>query len=525
MENKKLEKESISDLRKRFALKLEEILGPEGSFKIYHKSGSRSLDMLAKNESLLIIANENFKEIFEKVDFDLVYESKGEGYNNLFKSAYEQCQAAVRSNANLSLNASAVGCISPSINPLRTSSQCSAYDDFEFLVEDLYNLDHDYFINLKDYNNKYETIQEVVRLIYDLEDVAEKEDESEDGHMGELIYSRNKILFGPPGTGKSFNIKSKRDLINVKEEHITRVTFHPEYSYYEFIGQYKPVVAYENTTSSIRYPNSPGTSNEKAFVYYDFVPGPFTKSIIRALKLRESSNRKLPENALLIIEEINRGNASAIFGDIFQLLDRINDLEKKEYGESEYSIDISIEMKEYIKKELKWEEEDWNRNFDRGFIIPSNLYIYATMNTSDQSLYPMDSAFKRRWDMEYIYINYKESKLKNLYLPEPYSDVKWLDFIRVINDNIVAYTEVDDKQIGQWFAGTSLSESEFIGKIVSYLWFDIFRYDPQLLFKDNIDSFDKVRTLYDKGIFSEEIKGKFLGKEDPEPSENSNEGY
>jgi 5-methylcytosine-specific restriction endonuclease McrBC GTP-binding regulatory subunit McrB len=323
--------------------------------------------------------------------------------------------------------------------------------------------------------------------------------------MEQLTYSRNRILFGPPGVGKSYSINTKLNLINVKEENITRITFHPEYSYYEFVGQYKPVVAYEKIVGEIRYPSSSMTTNEKAFVYYDFVPGPFTKAIINALKLGEVDNQKVPENALLIIEEINRGNSTAIFGDVFQLLDRINNVNGQYYGESEYSIDISTEMKEHIKKELDWEEEDWNRRFKRGFVIPSNLYIYSTMNTSDQSLYPMDSAFKRRWDMEYIYINYNEDKLSDLYLPEPYKDIKWLDFIKSINKEIVNYTGVDDKQIGQWFVGNSLSKSEFLGKIISYLWFDIFRYDPQIIFKEEIKTFDDIRSLYGKGIFNNEF--------------------
>lgn len=107
--------------------------------------------------------------------------------------------------------------------------------------------------------------------------------------------------------------------------------------------------------------------------------------------------------------------------------------------------------------------------------------------------------------MEYMYINYQEEKLTNLHLPEPYEEIKWLNFIRKINKEIVEYTEVDDKQLGQWFVGNSLSQSEFLGKVISYLWFDIFRYDPGVLFKENIKTFDDIRTYYSKGIFKDEI--------------------
>ena len=107
--------------------------------------------------------------------------------------------------------------------------------------------------------------------------------------------------------------------------------------------------------------------------------------------------------------------------------------------------------------------------------------------------------------MEYIYINYNEDKLSDLYLPEPYKDIKWLDFIKSINREIVNYTGVDDKQIGQWFVGNSISKSEFLGKVISYLWFDIFRYDPQIIFKEEIKTFDDIRSLYGKGIFNNEF--------------------
>lgn len=509
--------EQLVSSRKKFISKLEELLGDDGSLKLrYYKLDDLDLDIIAKNEAILVIANENFKNSFEKVDFDLTYDSKGEDYKVHFKNAYEQCKAAVKSNGNISLNSSAVGVVGPLYDPKRHSNGYVIYNEFQFNVNDLFNLDNEYFSEFKDLNKKEISINELVRLIYNINEenrskndgLIEIEDEDidiENRDEDQLIYSRNKILFGPPGTGKSYNIKSKMNLINVKDKNIIRTTFHPEYSYYEFVGQYKPVVAYEKIVGEIRYTNSLQTTNEKAFVYYDFVPGPFIKAVVNALKLKESSNDRAAENTLLIVEEINRGNSSAIFGDVFQLLDRINDVNNKHYGESEYSIDVSIEIKEYIKKELGWEDEDWNKKFNRGFIIPSNLYIYATMNTSDQSLYPIDSAFKRRWDMEYMYIDYEEEKLVDLYLPEPYTEIKWLDFIRKINEKIVEYTEVDDKQLGQWFVGNSLSQSEFLGKVVSYLWFDIFRYDPEVLFKDKIKTFDDVRTLYNYGIFKNEI--------------------
>lgn len=509
--------EQLVSARNEMLLKLEVLLDEDNSLKLYHKKlDSFNIDVISKNESILVIANENFEEYFRRVDYERAYKAKGEKYKSRFKKSYEQCKAAVRSNGNLSLNLATLGVVGPLFDPERFSNGYSIYNDFKFAINELYNLDNKYFNKLENYSKDYISINALAKLIYgvDKKDIIQKRDEieledeideTEVQDEGDLIYLRNKILFGPPGTGKSYNIKSKMNLINVKEENTVRITFHPEYSYYEFVGQYKPVVGYERIVGEIIHPGTQKTTNKKPFVFYGFVPGPFTKAIVNALKLKKEDNSKAPENTLLIVEEINRGNSSAIFGDIFQLLDRINDVNSDYYGESEYSVSISTEMKEYIKDELYWDEEDWKDNFPRGFVIPSNLYIYATMNTSDQSLYPIDSAFKRRWDMEYMYIDYNEKKLEDLYLPEPYNDTKWLDFIKKINGKIVDYTEVDDKQLGQWFVGNSLSHSEFLGKVISYLWFDIFRYDPEVLFKEKIKTFDDIRVYYSEGVFREDI--------------------
>ncbi len=504
---------------------IELLLGEDLRLELYHKKLNwESVDIIVKDREILVVANEKFSDLFDRVDFERAYASKDLKYKKEFENAYQNCQEAIKSNGNLSLYLTIVAIIEPIYDPDKSSVSSKAhYNDLEFNKDDLIDLNESYFSKVRNYSEDYISINRLTKLIHEIEEENRdnlKESELMDtNYIENDIYSRNKILFGPPGTGKSYNIKNKMKLINVKEENVTRITFHPEYSYYEFVGQYKPVVAYEKTGSRIRYHNTEDYKDEKAFVYYDFVAGPFTKSIVKALKLEEN-NGDGSENALLIIEEINRGNSSAIFGDIFQLLDRINNVDHDNYGESEYSIYIPVEMKEYIKRELNWKEVDWKERFKRGFIIPSNLYIYATMNTSDQSLYPMDSAFKRRWDMDYMHIDYDEHKLKKLYLPEPYENIRWLDFIKKINEEIVKYTEVDDKQIGEWFVGNRLFKSDFLGKVISYLWFDIFRYDPSLIFKEEIRTFDDVRIYYEKGVFKKEIidplrfknKGKAQGK-------------
>lgn len=503
MSKDKIVVKSYKEGRRKLYELIESLLQDEDTLSLYfEKREDLKVNIIFRNGNALVKGDDTFKAILNRVDFDKSYNAKADKYKARFKSAYNQCKEAIESKGNVSLNTAVIGVIGPTYDPERYSNGYVIYDNIFFKLDDLLKLSKEQFKGLNS-DNELIAINDTFKYLYDLKIDSDKDKEDEDldkNKESNNIYSKNKILFGPPGTGKSYNIKEKMNIINVKNENTIRVTFYPEYSYYEFIGQYKPVVGYETVASSIKYPNTEGASNEKAFVYYDFVPGPFAKAIIKALKLKETS-----ENALLIIEEINRGNSTAIFGDIFQLLDRINDVNNKYYGESEYSIDIQIEMKEYIKKKLNWEEEDWNENFPRGFVIPKNLYIYATMNTSDQSLYPVDSAFKRRWDMEYMYIDYNEPKLQDLYLPEPYTNIKWLDFIKVINKEIVNYTEVDDKQIGQWFVGHNLTESEFLGKVISYLWFDVFRYNPEIIFKEEIKTFDDVRNYYSEGVFKVDI--------------------
>jgi len=313
---------------------------------------------------------------------------------------------------------------------------------------------------------------------------------------------RNIIFFGPPGTGKSYIVNKRVNEMTKNKDNIIRTTFHPEYSYYDFVGQYKPVVGYENVACKIF--NYLGkeikmqSSNCKPFIYYDFVPGPFIKAIIQALT---DTNEKI----FLIIEEINRGNCAAIFGDIFQLLDR--DMTKGSIynGASQYHIEISDEVKAHIIKTLGTGEDDWNRYFKEGFKLPSNLYIYATMNTSDQSLFPMDSAFKRRWSMEYLKINYEEKDRKEVMLPEPYQEIEWLNFIRVINQEIVTFTQTDDKQLGQWFISGEMTKEKFICKLLSYLWFDVFRQEPEVLFKQDIKTYDDLIMRYKEGVLKEEV--------------------
>ncbi len=263
--------------------------------------------------------------------------------------------------------------------------------------------------------------------------------------------SINKIFYGAPGTGKSHQVN---EIIKGKEGRTERVTFHPEYDYTSFVGGYKPAM-----------------DGDK--IKYEFVPQAFTNIYINAWN-------DLDNDYYLVIEEINRGNCAEIFGDIFQLLDRSND----------YKITPSKELKEYLKTKLN-DNENIN---ERKLLLPPNLNILATMNTSDQSLFPMDSAFKRRWDWEYLPINYESSesnssaKFKVQLTDSEY--FSWLDFIESVNTMIKSNENLGmDKCLGNYFIkpiSETIDLETFVNKAIFYLWNDVFKdeMEEENIFKD-----------------------------------------
>lgn len=263
------------------------------------------------------------------------------------------------------------------------------------------------------------------------------------------------IYFGAPGSGKSFEVKRIVEEIKLskfkddeKKNHFVRTTFHPDYDYSGFVGTYKPYLEL--------FINKDGDEEKK--ITYKFVPQAFTDIYVKAWK-------DLSNPYYLIIEEINRGNCAQIFGDLFQLLDR-----NKKTGMSDYQITPNIDLKEFLSNELG---ED-NPGIINGMQLPPNLSIYATMNTSDQSLFPMDSAFKRRWSWEYVPINYKDAKSSafNLLIND-LQDNNWISFLEKINKIIIEKTDSEDKQMGNFFIKGDINEKEFKDKVMFYLWSEI----------------------------------------------------
>ncbi len=280
---------------------------------------------------------------------------------------------------------------------------------------------------------------------------------------GETIPSSgsNNIYFGAPGTGKSH--KLEHTLASVNEIQKERVTFHPEYDHASFVGAYKPV------------------TDENDIIKYEFVPQAFTNIYIKAWQ-----NPTL--KYYLAIEEINRGNCAEIFGDIFQLLDR----------NSNYNITPSTDLKKYLEAELSAEGSE---GISGGKMkLPPNLNLIATMNTSDQSLFPMDSAFKRRWDWKYIPICYDENNEDDSHSINPsfnylvkLSDTenfKWIEFIKAVNLIIKDNPNLGmDKCVGNYFItpeNAEISIQDFIHKAVFYLWNDVFKDEENVVFPENI---------------------------------------
>lgn len=293
-----------------------------------------------------------------------------------------------------------------------------------------------------------------------------------------------QIYYGAPGTGKSKTIK---DL--TFGESVIRTTFHPDSDYASFVGTYKPIT--EEVTLRDCYGKKviDEETNEvvkEERIAYKFIPQAFLEAYVEAWKKLGSSKKQY-----LIIEEINRGNCAQIFGDLFQLLDR------NEYGFSDYPIVADKDMQKYLEKEFEgWEitnKDEINQLYGEAnmvnlimkgerLVLPSNLYIWATMNTSDQSLFPIDSAFKRRWDWKYVPIREGRDKETNAplnwYINTGDKQYKWWSFISKVNELIGSLTNSEDKKLGYFFCKAKDGEIDadlFVSKVIFYLWNDVFK--------------------------------------------------
>ena len=321
----------------------------------------------------------------------------------------------------------------------------------------------------------YYYIENHKNLHYHIPDSLPNVDIKEKG----TLSPSNILLYGVPGCGKSFHVESEYESKITNEQCKVRVVFHPDYTYSDFIGQLMPVLK--------EVENAQGVKENK--LQYEFVPGPFTKIIKTAYEEPE-------QKCLLIIEELNRGNAPAIFGEIFQLLDR------KDNGESKYGI-YNADIAKYAYGGLA---ENQGKAIDvianTPIKLPPNLTIVATMNTSDQNVFTMDTAFQRRWQMEHIpnKFNFKTAHV-NKHLPN--SEISWGVFAQTVNKKMhtanLGFGGTDDKSLGVYFAtDNDLDDAErFAEKVLKYLWDDAFKLGRQALFSNCSEGLSSVIEAYE----------------------------
>ncbi len=401
-------------------------------------------------------------------------------------------------------------------------------------------------------------------------------------------YPRNRIIFGAPGTGKSFTLNGEAKKLLADGGYEERVTFHPDYSYANFVGTYKPVMVggssgtiggadkdvlsvlldkaktaqekydllYERFRDDglTRLPILLGLYTDEAFktrkqdgtdavgdnsvernhgkalrpyvvlasdvkareeIIYEYVPGPFMRVLVKALKSAMTDN---PKPHLLIIEEINRANVASVFGDVFQLLDRASN------HASEYEIATTNEMRTYLAKELGVE-----KSAVETIRIPDNMFIWATMNSADQGVFPMDTAFKRRWDFTYLGIDDSEKDLigKTVVLGTGNTKhkVEWNKLRKAINNFLAKEKINEDKQLGPYFiarnivvpeAGTAIDNDRFIhtfkNKVIMYLFEDAAKQKRPKLFEgcfEHSSRYSEICREFENrgiGIFHHDIR-------------------
>ena len=364
------------------------------------------------------------------------------------------------------------------------------YEVYGILPDDAEEISH---LHLK--FNYYHTSQGVKTLVpldnFEIPNGGEDSSTVNDEFKDDFKYNRlsggkNRLLYGVPGCGKSWTIKNEI-CEDVNEFFIERVVFHPDYTYSDFVGQILPKVSEDG-------------------VDYKFSPGPFTNIVKKAYE-------NPSEEFFLIIEEINRGNAPAIFGDIFQLLDRLKkDDDDFKKGTSEFGVTNS-EIADGVYNDEK-----------RKVRIPSNLNIIATMNTSDQNVFTLDTAFKRRWHMEMIENNFNKPKFKDT--PIQNSDITWKVFGTAINEIILedsnSTLSSEDKRLGAYFVDEEdlSSRKLFAEKVLMYLWDDVFKFSREDYFKETaadqfslecfIDAFVNDQSDVFFKIFTPRVNSKLL---------------
>ncbi len=378
------------------------------------------------------------------------------------------------------------------VGPLRIISRAVSEDIHPYLEENQsrFTLRAENKVALSGYtervDNYLDLIETYQETIIETETPENTGESKEDRNTSERII-RNLIIYGAPGTGKSYYLEKERRRIGIKETH--RVIFYPDYTYAQFVGGYRPSHLYDSSSGDKSYSTldrKEETRPGEPIVEYQFVPGPLINLLIHALKD--------PENPyLLLIEELNRADASAVFGDIFQLLDR------DESGWSRYGIKLSALAMSYLRVQ----------NVTGGTVrLPPNLFIWATLNNADQGVTPLDTAFKRRWEFRYMSLEEGSHVTDSYVLRSNFRDednnkidISWNEFRRRLNKQLALLGVDEDMHIGPFF----LSEEElkddvaFRYKLLSYLRDDVLRHRADELFISEGTTLSDLLQLYDQG--------------------------
>ena len=334
------------------------------------------------------------------------------------------------------------------------------------------------------------------------------------------------ITYGAPGTGKSHEIDNRTD-----ESNSIRVTFHPDTDYAAFVGAYKPTMDEQERYALDATGKTHKIEAKEKTIVYSFVPQAFMKAYVEAWRrYTDASLQGDTKTYYLVIEEINRGNCAQIFGDLFQLLDRADN------GFSAYAITPDDDIQKFLETDKDYKLSDIPLTVDikktsedgekviataadiksgKKLVLPPNLCIWATMNTSDQSLFPIDSAFKRRWEWEYVPI---EDANKNWKIDVGGVKYKWWSFLEKINYLIATETSSEDKQLGYFFVkakDTMIDAETFVSKVVFFLWGDVF--------KDNLPDEDVFKYTFKKDGKDDKRLIRFADFYHPEPGNTKEE--
>lgn len=300
---------------------------------------------------------------------------------------------------------------------------------------------------------------------------------------------RNRILYGAPGTGKSHRLDREVSEHFGNDALHERVTFHPDYTYGQLVGAYRPVPIYrEGPNALFAADKKTDAGKHEPLIDYAFVPGPFLRLLVRALKNPD-------HRFVLVIEELNRANAPAVFGEVFQLLDR----DDKNVGK--FPVMMPTEARDYLR----------SHNLSPSVRLPANLYLWATMNSADQGVMPLDAAFKRRWTFEYVPLNASEAVTAGwmIHLAFLGGSVPWNAFRAAINDHLRKRDVPEDRLLGPFFMRQAelAGGQAFTNKLLLYLRDDVVRHNPEVLFKGASLSYGALAEAYGRGeaIFADGI--------------------